>query len=147
MEFSHELVLALVQSADSFPVDFDEAWQWLGYLFKQVARKKLINNFDEGIDFLIKGLKSSTCGRSSELIALTIDCLKPLGLMAEAVKGKEIRRYFVEYERTAKAAFTNQIATANPTPALALSSPICSSSNDLQAVREADVQLRKVQPR
>ncbi|MBD2094485.1 hypothetical protein H6F90_04885 [Trichocoleus sp. FACHB-591] len=147
MEFSHELALALVQSADSFLVDFDEASQWLSYSSNQVAHKKPIKNFDEGIDFLIEGLKSSTCGRSSKLIALTIDCLKPPGMMAETGKRKEICRYFLEYERTAKAAFANQIAPADPTPALVLLSPTCSNSNDLQDVHETDLELRKVQTR
>ena len=31
MEFSHECALALVQSTDPFPADFDEAWRWLAY--------------------------------------------------------------------------------------------------------------------
>ena len=122
MEFSHELALALVQSADSFPVDFDDAWQWLGYSSKQMACKKLINNFEEGLDFLIKSLKSPTRGRSSELIALTIDCLKSLGMMAGTDKGKEIGRYFLQCERLAKEAFANQITAVDPTPALALPS-------------------------
>lgn len=53
MEFSHELALALVQSTDQFPADFDNAWQWIGYSSKQMARKKLLNNFENGVDFLI----------------------------------------------------------------------------------------------
>lgn len=104
MEFSSELALALVQSTEQFPVDFDDAWQWIGYSSKQMARKKLVNNFETGVDFLIKGLKSSSGGRSSELIALTVDCLKSLGMMAGTQKGKEIRRYFLECERLAKKA-------------------------------------------
>lgn len=104
MEFSHELALALVQSDKQFPVDFDDAWQWIGYSTKQMARKKLVNNFEPEIDFLIKGLKSSTGGRSSEFVALTVDCLKSLGMMAGTKKGKEIRHYFLECERLAKEA-------------------------------------------
>lgn len=104
MEFSHELALALVHSSEPFPVDFDDAWQWIGYSSKQMARKKLVNNFENQVDFLIKGLKSSTGGRSCELIVLTVDCLKSLGMMAGTLKGKEIRRYFLECERIANKA-------------------------------------------
>ncbi|MBD2099175.1 hypothetical protein H6F90_29355 [Trichocoleus sp. FACHB-591] len=147
MEFSHELALALVQSADSFLIDFDEASQRLSYSSKQRACKKLINSFDKGTDFLIKGLESSPCGRSSELIALTSDYLKSLGMMAATGKLKEISCYFLECKRTAKAPFANQIATADPTPALALLSPTCSNSNDLQDVHETDLELREVQLR
>ncbi|MBW4639264.1 MAG: hypothetical protein KME05_13700 [Gloeocapsa sp. UFS-A4-WI-NPMV-4B04] len=53
MEFSHDSALAFVQSDKQFPVDFDDAWQWIGYLTKQMARKKLVNNFEPEIDFLI----------------------------------------------------------------------------------------------
>lgn len=104
MEFSHECALALVQSDKQFPVDFDDAWQWIGYSTKQMARKKLVNNFEPETDFSIKGLKSSTGGRSSEFVALTVDCLKSLGMMAGTKKGKEIRHYFLECERLAKEA-------------------------------------------
>lgn len=101
MEFSHELALALVQSDKQFPVDFDNAYQWIGYSTKQMAQKKLVNNFEPEIDFLIKGLKSSTGGRSSEFVALTVDCFKSLGMMAGTEKGKKIRHYFLECERLA----------------------------------------------
>lgn len=37
MEFSHELALALVQSDKQFSVDFDDAWQWIGYSTKQIT--------------------------------------------------------------------------------------------------------------
>jgi len=53
MEFSRELALPLVQSTEPFPVDFDDAWQLIGYSTKQMARKKLIHNFEKGMDFLI----------------------------------------------------------------------------------------------
>ena len=104
MEFSHERALALVQSTDQFPVDFDDAWQWIGYSSKQKAKSKLTNNFEEDIDFLTKWVKTSTGGRPSESIWLTVDCFKSLGMMAGTEKGKEIRRYFLECERIAKQA-------------------------------------------
>nr|WP_290224205.1 hypothetical protein [Trichocoleus desertorum] len=133
MEFSHELALALVRSADPFPIDFDDAWQWVGYSSKQKAKNKLLNHFEEGIDFLTKRLKNSQGGRPSELIQLTIDCFKSFGMMAGTDKGKEIRRYFLECERTAKAAFANQIATSDPTP----ETPTLPSSDRLTVLKEA----------
>ena len=104
MEFSHECAHALVQSTDPFPVDFDQAWQWIGYSTKQKAKSKLTNNFEEDVDFLTKRVKTSTGGRPSESIVLTIDCFKSLGMMAGTQKGKEVRRYFLECERIAKKA-------------------------------------------
>jgi len=104
MEFSHELALALVQSNKPFPVDFDDAWRWIGYSTKQKAKNKLTNNFEEEIDFLTEWLKSPTGGRPSESLWLSVDCFKSLGMMAGTQKGKEIRHYFLECERIAKQA-------------------------------------------
>ena len=99
MEFSHELALALVRSEERFPVDFDDAWKWIGWPKKQHGKEVLLNNFDEGADFLRKGVKSPSFGRPSEHIVLTIDCFKSLGMMAGTQKGKEVRRHFLECER------------------------------------------------
>jgi len=53
MEFSHELALALFQSTDPFPVDFEQAWRWIGYSTKQKAKDKLFNNFEGCVDYVI----------------------------------------------------------------------------------------------
>ena len=55
--------LALVQSDKPFPVDFEQAWRWIGYSTKQKAKNKLTNNFEEEIDFLTEWLKTPTGGR------------------------------------------------------------------------------------
>lgn len=110
MEFSHELALALVQSDQQFSVDFDDAWQWIGYSTKQKAKNKLINNFKEGSDYtltqMVKRVEGNKGGGSVrfESINITIDCFKSLGMMAGTEKGKEIRHYFLECERLAQTA-------------------------------------------
>jgi len=109
MELSHELALAIVQSTDEFPIDFDAAWKWIGYSTKQKAKNKLTNNFDQGIDYhinrtvkLVKRFQGG--GSGAEDIRLTLDCFKCLGMMAGTGQGKEVRRYFLECERIAKQA-------------------------------------------
>lgn len=102
--FSMELAHQIYNSGEQFPVDFDDAWQWLGYAKKQNAKDTLVDYFEEKIDFVRCGVKSSTGGRPSELIQLTVDCLKSMGMMAGTEKGKEIRKYFLECERIAKEA-------------------------------------------
>lgn len=97
--FTLKKISALIESKEAFPVDFDDAWQWLGYSSKQKAREKLVSNFEEGFDFLTKRVKSSAGGRPSEWIVLTIDCFKSLAMMAGTAKGKEVRRYFLECEK------------------------------------------------
>ncbi len=60
MEFSHELALTLVRSERPFPVDFNDAWQWIGYSTKQKAKNKLLGHFEQGVDFLTEWLKTPT---------------------------------------------------------------------------------------
>ena len=102
MDFTPENVFSLVRSDSSFPVDFDDAWRWIGWPKKQHGKDVLLNNFIEGLDFLRKGVKSSTGGRPSEWIILTIDCLKSLSMMAGTIKGREVREYFIKCERELK---------------------------------------------
>ncbi|MEH1793741.1 hypothetical protein [Nostoc sp.] len=101
--FDQTLALSLYQSNNPFPIDLDIAWQWLGYGKKQTAKDTLKNNFEEGLDFSRTGIKSSG-GRPSEVLMLSIDCFKMLGMIAGTEQGKAIRKYFLECERIAKAA-------------------------------------------
>lgn len=100
--FDQELAIALYNSSEDFPIDFDDAWQWLGYSRKEKALQTMKNNFEEGFDFCTKGWKTSSGGRPSQLIVLTIDCFKSLGMMSGTEQGKIIRRYFLDCERIAK---------------------------------------------
>jgi anti-repressor protein len=98
--FSKDLAQSLVNSEDLFSVDFDEAWQWLGFANKASAKRKL-SHFLDGVDFSTSWLKTSN-GRPSEQIKLTVDCFKSLGMMVGTEQGKQVRAYFLECERTVK---------------------------------------------
>lgn len=107
MDFSIELAKSLIESIEEFPIDFDQAWQWIGYTRKDSAKEKLIRNFEKGLDYSTKWRsvphsKSSTASRT-EQIMLTVDCFKSLGMMAGTDRGKQIRKYFLECEKIAKA--------------------------------------------
>lgn len=104
MELSESLVQSLIKSTDQFPVDFDSAWEWIGYSRKDAAKKKLANNFIEGVDFSIEWRKTPGSGRPSEFIRLTVDCFKSLAMMAGTAKGREVREHFLNCERSLKAA-------------------------------------------
>ena len=102
MNFSQNLAMVMVQSAEQFPVDFDNAWKWIGWKKKQDGKNVLLNNFLEGEDFLRKGVKIPNGGRPKEFITITVDCFKSLGMMAGTEKGREIRRYFLGCEKQVK---------------------------------------------
>lgn len=51
LSFSKDLAQSLVQTQNPFPVDFDLAWQWLGYSRRNNA-KRLLKHFTQGRDFI-----------------------------------------------------------------------------------------------
>lgn len=101
-QMNFDTALALIRADDAFPVDFDMAWQWLGYSSKGNARRTLLDNFEEGLDFLSILMKNAQRGRPSESIKLSLDCFKAFCMMAGTEKGKEVRRYFLQCERQLK---------------------------------------------
>lgn len=107
-EFNITLAQEFVESTDPFPVDFDLAWQWIGYSTKQKAKMKLVKSFILGTDYAVnqkvKRVEGNNGGGSVryEEILLSIDCFKSLGMMANTEQGKIIRQYFLECEKAIK---------------------------------------------
>lgn len=105
---SQALIQSFVEATEQFPVNFDDAWQWLEYSTKQKAKNRLLSAFECGIDYNINlSVKVQVEGerqvsRPFEEISLTANCFKELGMLAGTAKGKEIRRYFLECEKIAK---------------------------------------------
>lgn len=103
--FTKELAQQLLGSSEEFPVDFDDAYQWLEYSTKGNAKRSFENaGFIKGIDFevFIVNDKNPLGGRPTEQIRLSVDCLKQWGMLSGTEKGKTIRRYFLECEKVAK---------------------------------------------
>jgi anti-repressor protein len=99
--FSQTLAQEYISSNDPFPVDFDDAWQWLGYSTKQKCKTKLGNNFESGLDYnlnqtvKVQNEGGRSVSRPFEEIKLTIDCFKSLAMMAGTEKGKaKHQRYY-----------------------------------------------------
>jgi len=106
MDFNINLAKALIESTEEFPVDFDDAWEWVGYTRKDSAKEKLTRNFEKGLDYSAKWRsvahsKGSTASRV-EKIFLTVDAFKSFCMMAGTEKGKDVRKYFIECEKVAK---------------------------------------------
>lgn len=105
MTFSIELAQQLVSSTSDFPVDFNLAWEWIGYSTKGHAKKSLINaGFIENEDLTIER-KSTTTGIQANLnenIFLTVECFKLWSMMAKTEQGKQVRLYFLQCEKVAK---------------------------------------------
>jgi phage anti-repressor protein len=110
--FSIELAQSLFDSEEQYPVDFNVAWKWLGYSRKDSCLRMLLNNFLENEDFTVSFEPPQDCGLGSfEYVQpqptinykLTNDCLKMLGMLAKTEKGKLVRQYFLQCEKTLKA--------------------------------------------
>ena len=109
IEFNQELAASLYQSTDSFPVDFLEAWQWLKYSRKDVAKRALFNSgFIENQDFrfdverITTGFSGIRGGDVNENIYLTVECFKLWSMMSGTEQGKKVRLYFLECEKISK---------------------------------------------
>lgn len=105
MEFNESLALQLLESEIEFPVNFDDAWQWLNYHDKGTAKRALLNcGFEENIDFRIYA-EATTTGISAnprQNIFLTVSCFKEWCMMSGTEKGKEVRLYFLKCEKLLK---------------------------------------------
>jgi phage anti-repressor protein len=105
MDLTPEVIFSLIQSEEEFPVDFDDAWRWIGYSTKGNAKVALENaQLVEGIDFQVfmENHKNSKGGRPVEKIKLTIDAFKMFCMAAGTSKGRQVRLYFLECERELK---------------------------------------------
>ena len=61
MNFSTDLAQQLLNSSERFPVDFEEAWIWLGFKRKDNAKRSLLNaGFIENEDFRISAEPTTT---------------------------------------------------------------------------------------
>lgn len=96
----------IAKSQDAYPVDFDQAWQWIGYSAKGNAKRKLEADFVEAVDYLFINAdkNSGDTGHPSDRILLTIDCFKQFCMMAGTDRGKQVRLHYLEIERKFKAA-------------------------------------------
>lgn len=105
MEITPEIVFALIQSEQEFPVDFDDAWHWIGYSTKGNAKAAFeAAGFVENVDYKVFMInhKNSNGGRPRQKIMLTVEAFKMFCMMAGTQKGREVRLYFLRCETELK---------------------------------------------
>ncbi|KAJ3078321.1 hypothetical protein HK102_004582, partial [Quaeritorhiza haematococci] len=83
-------------------IDLEDAMQWMGVTGKDKQKKKLVDHFAEGADYIVYSATVAEInkgrGRPKETILLTPDAFKKLAQMSEG-RGKEVREYFIAMER------------------------------------------------
>ena len=108
MQTTFDLTIAqsLYDSSEKFPVNFDDARAWIGYTRKDNAlRAFLSNGFDESVDYLLikeEIKEADNVHGSTHRYFLTVDCFKHFGMMAKTEQGKQVRRYFLQCEKSHK---------------------------------------------
>ncbi|MEH1780226.1 MAG: hypothetical protein V7L26_14110 [Nostoc sp.] len=116
-EFTQEIAQQLHDSNQI--VDFEWAWQVLGYSTKGNAKRMLTGYFEQDFDYFVQlpeespeslpyelfirsDKNSKLAGRPVEKIYLTVECFKEMGMLAKSEEGKQIRKYFLTCETLAK---------------------------------------------
>ncbi|WP_375491109.1 hypothetical protein [uncultured Nostoc sp.] len=115
-EFTLELAQQLHDSNQI--IDFDWAWQVLGYSRKDSAKRTLVSYFERDLDYFVQQeeelpealpheifhieVENSKPGRPAEKIYLTVECFKEMGMLSKSEEGKQIRKYFLTCEAIAK---------------------------------------------
>ena len=101
---------AIAESQEEYPVDFDDAWEWVYESKKSNAKRALVKDFIEGVDYVTvllnseQNLQDCYGGRPPEKIYLTVDCFKQFCMMAGTPRGRQVRLHYLEIERKFKAA-------------------------------------------
>lgn len=95
--------LGIVHSQNSHPVDFDQAWRWLGYSKKSNAKRKLsAPELADEVRIVPAPESEGRGGSNRERIAMTVDGFKRLGMMTMTSRGCEVREYFLQVEKGAR---------------------------------------------
>lgn len=92
----------ILRSSEPYPVDFDQAWEWVGYSSKQKGKDSLIRNFTENTHFTrsVEMVKRKQGGGAlREKILLTVDTFKMFCMLAQTSKGNQVREYFIKVEK------------------------------------------------
>lgn len=108
MDLTPENIFGLLRSTDEFPVDFEDAWRWIGYSRKDTAVDALKLNCIQGVDFnfqeipevRIEGRRRVT--RNVDRYSLSIDGFKMFAASAGTPRGREVRVYLINCERRLK---------------------------------------------
>lgn len=105
-ELTQDLATEFYNSAERFPVRFDDAYVWLGYSTKGNAKRAFMKcGFVENVDYELiirDNLRPQGGYSGEEVINITCECLKVWGMMSKTAKGQTVRNYFLECEAIAK---------------------------------------------
>lgn len=100
--FVKNFYMTLINTGDPYPIDGEDAMNWLGYSRKDPMKRAIDKNLQIETDYKVfhNEVENPTLGgRPQEKIKMTVDAFKKLGLLAGTEQGTKIRMYYIELEK------------------------------------------------
>lgn len=104
-QFIAHFKLYLVHGSDrtNFIINLDDVWKWIGFSRKDHAKRCVIKNLEENVDYVIKIFfppngENSKRGRPNEHMLLNVESFKALCMLANTDQGKQTRKYYSKME-------------------------------------------------
>ncbi len=100
IKFAKEFMTLYDQDQD-FVVDVENLVKWEVDKRKDHAKQRLLKNFKDGEDFVVKKIGSERMGaaHNTESIMMTVDCFKDMCMLANNEMGKKVKRYYRSIEK------------------------------------------------
>jgi phage anti-repressor protein len=90
-----------INSNEKFTINIEKLYEWKVDYSKKHSKQRLLNSFQENLDFT-RSYAKSTGGRPSEIIMLSKECFKSLCISAQNDFGKKTREYYITIEEVFK---------------------------------------------
>jgi phage anti-repressor protein len=88
-----------IHSTGSHPVDFDDAWDWLGYSTKGNAKRKLeLLELKKETILIIDDKNYRGAGQPAQKIMMSVDGFKLFAMLAQTDRGNQVRMYYLQLE-------------------------------------------------
>lgn len=122
-----------IHSTETHPVDFDMAWQWLGYATKANAKRLLkLAELKKEIVLIASDKHFFNGGQNREIIKMTVDGFKTLCHRAQTSKGRLVFRFYLDLEKAA--------AVATDAPAAESTGQLCVSTEPIADDTKAEME-------
>jgi phage anti-repressor protein len=97
----------------AFIIDLDDIWEWVGFNTKGNAKRVILKNFEDTIDYKILLISVDKQylhgGHNKETILLSVNTFKEFCILANTEKAKVVRKYYLKMENVMHKYIQNKI--------------------------------------
>jgi len=103
-KMSYQLYNISYNKPNEYIINLDDVYNWIGFKYKANAKKLLVSNFKENIDYKMNKevfiqTDENLGGRPTEKILLTIECFKKFCLKSSTSQAGKIYDYYIKMEK------------------------------------------------